>query len=239
MKPRFGSALLGLAAFIMGATSLHAEEPGWSSAIKVRALLGSTKSDQDMANAVSGGNIQMGGGFGLELGYTVGPGRITGELGYSVMAGDAYLVTTPNPNAQTVIDQSTSVDSRKNKLEGLTLRLGYEAPLSGSLAWRAGLQFGGNKYTHQVLGNINGKFQGNAFADSYYYVGSKSSMAPSPFGGLTYNFDASSALEFGVLLLNYSSLNYQHVVNTKNQADTVSTKSHLVPNFEVAYVFRF
>lgn len=242
MKPRYGSALLGLAAFILGATSLHAEEPGWSSSLKLRGLLSSTSSDQGMSNNVLGNGMQLGAGFGLELGYAMGPGRITGELGYSVQAGDAYLATTSDMRTSgtgVVVDSANSVDSRKNKLEGLTLRLGYEAPFSASLAWRAGLQFGGNKFTHQVLGNVRGTSPAGAFSDSYVYVGSKSATTPSPYAGLTYKFDETSALEFGVMLFNYTSLNYQHVANSKNQSDTVPTKDRMVPTLEVAYVFRF
>jgi len=244
MKPRFGSALLGLAVLTLGSTCLKAEEPGLSSALKLRGLLSSSASDRGLSNNIIGNNLQLGGGFGLELGYTVGSGKITGELGYSVQSGDAFLASTGDQATRgtaVVINTGASVDSRKNKLEGLTLRLGYEAPLSGSLSWRAGLQFGGNKFTHQVLGNVSGTVgtPGVAFADSYYYVGSESKSGPSPYAGLTYKFDDSSALEFGVLLLQYSQLNYQHVANSKNQYDSVASNSRILPTLEVGYVFRF
>jgi len=242
MKPRFGSALLGLAAFILGSTSLRAEDPGLSCSLKLRGLLSSTSSDQGLSNNIIGNNLELGAGFGLELGYAVGTGRITGELGYSVQSGDAFMGSTAGMRTYgtgVVINAATSMESRKNKIEGLNLRLGYEAPFSSSLAWRAGLQFGGNKFTHQVLGNVNGTSSAGAFSDSYFYSGSKSTSAPSPFTGMTYHFDESSSLEFGVLLLQYSSISYQHVANSKNQFDSVPSKDRLVPNLEVAYVFHF
>lgn len=245
MKPRIGSALLGLAVLILGSPRLSAEESGTSCALKLRGLVSSTSSDQGMSNNVIGNNLALGTGFGIELGYGVGPGKITAELGYSVQAGDAYLASTGGMRtngANVVIDTTTSIDSRKNKLEGMTLRLGWEAPWTQSFSWRAGLQFGGNKFTHQVLGNTYGTV-GTApavkFADAYTYTGSESKSTPSPYVGVTYKFDDSSSLEFGVLLLNYTSINYQHVANTKNQFDTAPTSSRSVPNLEVAYVFRF
>jgi hypothetical protein len=242
MKSRIGSALLGLAALILASPSLNAEEAGTSCALKLRGLLSSTASDQGMSNNVLGGNLSMGAGFGIEFGYGVGPGKIVGELGYSVQAGDAYMGNFTDMRtygANVVIDTTTSVDSRKNKLEGMTLRLGWEAPWTQALAWRAGLQFGGNKFTHQALGNTYGTSASGKFADSYTYTGSKSTSSPSPYIGLTYKFDESSAFEFGILLQQYTALDYQHVANTKNQFDSVATKDRTVPNFEIAYVFRF
>ncbi|GLH71684.1 hypothetical protein GETHLI_01860 [Geothrix limicola] len=242
MKPRFGSALMGLAVFILGTASLRAEDPGLSCSLKLRGLVSSTSSDQGMSNGVLGNNLAMGAGFGLELGYALGPGRITGELGYTVQSGDAFLGNTGDMRTYgsgVVIDSANSVDSRKNKVEGLHLRLGYEAPWTGSLSWRAGLQFGGNKFTHQVLGNVNGTSAAGSFSDSYFYVGSKTASTPSPFAGLTYKFDEASSFEFGVLFLSYTSLSYQHVANTQNQFDSVTTSDRIVPNLEIAYVFRF
>lgn len=240
MTPRIGSALVSLAAVLLAGTGLKAEDTGLSTAFKVRALVGSTASDRGLANEVLGHNLATGAGFGLELGYGLGKGKITGELGYTFISGDARQ---GNPSdmatSGTNVTVSSWVDSRKNKMEGLHLRVGYEAPLSDNLSWRAGLQFGGNKYSHQVLGNINGTSGAGKFADAYTYVGSKSSMTPSPYGGLTYAFDRESALEFGVSLLQYSSINYQHVINTKNQLDTAPTTNRVLPAFEVAYVFRF
>jgi hypothetical protein len=231
-----------LAALILGSPSLSAEEAGSSCALKLRGLVSSTASDQGMSNNILGSNLAVGAGFGIEFGYGVGPGKIVGELGYSVQAGDAYMGDLTNMRTygvNVVVDTVNSVDSRKNKLEGMTLRLGWEAPWTQALSWRAGLQFGGNKFTHQALGNIYGTSASGKFTDSYTYTGSKSTSAPSPYLGLTYKFDESSAFEFGVLLQQYSALDYQHVANTKNQFDSVATNDRTVANLEIAYVFRF
>lgn len=240
MTPRFGTALMGLAAILLGGLHLRAEDPTLSSALKIRGLVSSTASNQGLNNSVLGHNLATGAGFGIELGYTLGTGKVTGELGYSFIAGDALLGSTADMAVKgDSVKVVSFVDSRKNKLEGLTLRLGYEAPLSGNLSWRAGLQFGGNKFTHQVLGNVNGTHATGSFADAYSYVGSKTASVPSPFAGLTYAFDEASALEFGVTLLQYTSVSYQHVINTKNQLDSAPTQTRMLPTLEVAYVFRF
>jgi hypothetical protein len=242
MKSRFGTALWGLAVCVLGTSVLKAEDPGVAFAFKLRAQIAHPGKEDGMTNGVFGRGLELGPAFGLEGSYPLGSGRISAELGYSVMTGDeslADLSGMEKSGAGVTINAGTSVESRKNKMDGMMLRLGYEAPLSGKLAWRAGLQFGGNKFTHQILGNINGTDAGGAFHDNYYRVATKSSMVPSPYGGLTYSFNESSALEFGVLLLNYSALSYHHVADTNNSADTMPSKSKLLPAFEAAYVFRF
>ena len=242
MKPTLGSALMGLAVIFIAPLALKAGDPSPSFAFKLRAMLAAPASDTGLANNTFAGNVGFGTGFGVEAGWQAGKGRVTAELGYSVQPGDEYLTSVSGQavnGTNVTINSATSIESRKNKLEGMLLRLGYEAPCTEALSWRAGLQFGGNKFTEQVLGNVNGTSSTGGFADSYHFVGSKSSMAPSPYVGCTYKFDDSSALEFGVLLLQYSSLNYTHVANSQNQFDTIPSKNRIEANLEVAYVFRF
>lgn len=242
MKPNLGSALLGLAVSLVAPLALKAGDTGPEFGFKLRALVSAPASDTGLANNTFSGSIGFGVGFGVQAGWQVGKGKVVGELGYSVQPGDEYLANTAGQpiNGGGTINAGTSIESRKNKLEGMLLRVGYEGPWTESLNWRAGLQFGGNKFTHQVLGNVNGTGSDGAFSDSYHYVGSKSSMAPSPYVGGTWKFDESSALEFGVLLLQYSDLNYQHVANSStNQFDTVPSRNRMEANLEVAYLFRF
>jgi len=232
------------AALAFGTLGLQAQDAGISTAFKIRGLLSRTSKDQGMTNGVFGHGLELGYGFGFEAGYDLGAGKITGELGYSVASGDAYLgdlSQMQRSTSDTVINSSKSFESRKNKIDGLTFRLGYEAPLTTELSWRAGLQIGGTKFTHQVIGNINGTSGATSapFSEAYVYVGRSNKLAPSPFGGLTYAFDTTSSLEVGVLLLQYTSLDYHHVANTNSRFDTVDEKKRVVPNFEFAYVFRF
>lgn len=261
MKPNLGSALLGLAVFVVAPLALKAGDPGPSFAFKLRGLLAAPPSDAGLTNNTFAGNMGFGAGFGVEMGLDAGKGQFKAELGYSVLPGDEYLTNVGNqaiqpvPGSTVKVNMATSVESRKNKLEGMLLRLGYEGVCTPTISWRAGLQFGGNKFTHQVLGNVNGTIdtpqpQNPApappvpdkvvpFTDSYHYVGSKSSMAPSPYVGGTWKFDESSALEFGVLFLQYSDLTYIHVANSQNQYDTIPSRNRVEANLEVAYVFRF
>lgn len=241
------------AALALGTLGLQAQETGISTAFKLRGLLSSTAKDHGLTNGVFGHGISLGYGMGLEVGWGIGPGRITGEVGYSVTTGDAFLAEVaklPIHGTGVAVTAGNSFESRKNKLDGLLLRVGYEAPLAENLTWRAGLQFGGTKFTHQVVGNINGTVgadpdavppvPGTPFHDSYWHVGTKTSMTPSPYGGVTYSFDANSSLEIGLLLLQYKALDYRHVVNSAtNQFDTVGEKKRSVPTLEIAYVFRF
>jgi hypothetical protein len=197
-----------------------------------------------MANSVLGNSLMFGAGFGLEVGYGVGTGRITGELGYSVQTGDQFkanISSMAGSDSTVTVDTANSIESRKNKVDGLTLRFGYEAPLTTSMTWHAGLQFGGNKFTHQVIGNVAGTYGAakTPYTDSYWSASTKNSMAPSLFGGVALNLNEESAIEFGVTLLQYTSLNYQHIAHSNNSNDTIATSNRIVPTFEIAYVFRF
>jgi len=241
MKARTNLARCCLVACALGTIGLQAQDSPFSTAFKFRALLSSSSSDQGLTNDVIGSHIELGGAFGLEVGYALGQGKVTGELGYTFMTGDQQLADTSGmaTSSSTVTIGSGSLESRKNKIEGMHLRLGYEAPCTDTLSWRAGLQFGGNTFTNQVLGNISGTGPKGAYADSYYFVGSKSNLAPSPYCGMTVKFDEASALEFGVLFMQYTAISYQHVANTNNQFDSLASKNKVLPNLEVAYVFRF
>lgn len=242
MKSRIGTALWGLAVCALGTSALRAEDPAVEFAFKLRAQISHPSKDDGMTNGIFGHSLELGPAFGLAASYPLGPGRISAELGYAVQTGDEYLADLSGMQRLqgTTIDPATSLESRKNKLDGMTLRIGYEAPWTGAWSWRAGLQFGGNKFTHQVIGNINGTNGDGAYADSYYFTGTKSSMTPSPYGGVTLNINDSSALELGVLLLSYKALDYQHVAGTAPlELYTLDSKSRLIPNLEVAYSFRF
>ena len=230
----------GLVVCALGGCALRAEQPGLDLAFKLHTLLSKTSTDQNMSNEVLGHGLELGGGFGVELGYRAGRTRYSAELGYAFQTGNEVLADTSGMPVQggQVINQATSMESRKNKVEGMMLRLGVEQPWNQTWSWRAGLQFGGNTFTHQVIGNINGVGK-TGFADSYFYVGSKSSLTPSPFAGVTLAINEDSALEMGVLLQQYTSLNYQHVANTSNQFDTVAQNKRVVPTLEITYAFRF
>jgi len=242
MKARTKLARCCLVACAFGALALHAQDSAISTAFKIRGLFSKPGTDQGLTNNVIGRNLELGLGFGLEVGLQVGPGKITAEAGYDFLTGDQYLADTSGMakvDGTTTIDPTKSVESRKNKVEGMLVRFGYEAPVNDALTWRAGIQIGGNIYTHQVIGNIVGTDGAAKYADTYWYNGTKSNYMPSPYGALNFKIDDTSSIEVGLLLLQYKALNYQHVANTSNASDTIVQSNKILPNIEVAYVFHF
>jgi hypothetical protein len=239
MKSRFGSALWGLAVCILGTSALHAGDQDLTTAFKLHGNFSSPSSNQGLTSNVIGDKIALGLGCGFELGYKVGDGRITGELGYAFQSGDQFLANTSDMaiNGAKVTIDPKSIESRKNKIEGLLVRIGYEAPLQEDLSWRAGLQFGGNTFKTQVIGNTY--TSASTTPDSYWYVGQKTASTPSPFAGLSWKIDSNSSVEVNAVFLSYTSIDYKHVANTNNSTDTQVTTNRFLPQLEVAYVFRF
>ncbi|WLT31017.1 hypothetical protein [Geothrix sp. PMB-07] len=225
---------------VLGAASsvgLMAQAPdnGISTAFKLRAGYQVASAKDGLAQHLMG--------FGLEAGFGLGSGRFTTELGYMIKPGNEYRVdpTTIPHEAGFTLDPSNSVESRKNKVDGLTLRLGYEGALDADWSWRAGIQLGGSKFTHQVIGQTGWLVGTTSQGAAYYTVSAKNALAPSPFAGMTYNLSPSSAVEFGVLLQSFTALDYQHVAGSTpaNSKDQIVERGRMLPHFEAAYVFRF
>ena len=242
MRARQTLARCCLVACACGALGLHAQDSQFTSAFKIKGLLSRPSTEDGLTNNVIGRNLELGMGFGLEGGMKIGKGMITAEVGYQFLTGDEFLAPVNNltgSTGTTTIDATQSVQSRKNKLEGMYLRVGYEGTVHEDLTWRAGLQFGGNTFTHQVIGNTVGTDNGKPYADSYFFVGSKSTLNPSPYFALNFKINESSSIEVGLLLLEYTALNYQHVANSNNANDAIGQNNKVLPNIEVGYAFHF
>lgn len=225
---------------VLGAASsaglmAQTQDTGISTAFKLRAGYQVASSKDGLASHLMG--------FGLEAGFGMGSGRLTAELGYMIKPGNEFRSDLGSIKLDTgaTLNASNSVESRKNKVDGLTLRLGYEGSLNSDWSWRAGIQLGGSKFTHQVIGQSAGTKPSGNYTEAYYGVPTKNALAPSPFAGMTYNLSPSSAVEFGVLLQSFTALDYQHVAGSTpaNSKDQVVERGRVLPHIEAAYVFRF
>lgn len=247
----------GLAFGALAVPAWCAEEPGLDVAFKLRGAIQAASAKDGLGSKVLG--------MGLELSAPLGKGRVFCEVGYQFKPGNesrADLADMQRATAHTVINPDFSVNSQKNKVEGAMVRLGCGGALNTSWAWKAGLQLGGAKFYNQAIGHITdgtidntGLLNDASYLDTYAAVNTKSFLAVSPFGGLSYRVDASSSIEFGILFLNYKTYIHNHVAGTEvtdpvspdpsyvwgghTGQDSFIQKSRLVPHFEVAYVFHF
>ena len=127
----------GLVACLCGALApMQAQDTGFSKEFKFR--LGYTQNPKDHLRAPYTG-------FGLNLGYGIGVGRLGLELGYFYKTGDNYF-TMPDTSriaaGREAIDPAKTVVDKRNEFEGLTLRLSYQQDINPTWAWQAGLQIG-------------------------------------------------------------------------------------------------
>lgn len=233
---------------------LQAQETGFSKAFKFR--LGYAPSPKDHLRAPYSG-------FGLDLGYGLGLGRIGLELGYIYKTGDNYFPqadTSRLDPSQLPANQAKSMEDKRNQFAGFTVRTTFSRSLAQDWRWQAGLQFGGT-FTHQYVGDTQSSpwdaTTGAAgWRDFYLGVPTKGGLNPSPFGGVTWMVDKDSSLELNVMLLSYTAIEYHHFSgtgtsyvnsasgpysdgNTVFPSDRLDKSSRVVPHFELAYVFRF
>jgi len=208
-----------------GSLGLQAQEATSNLSLDWKMRLGYAPSSKD--------NLRQSAlGFGFNVGYKVGQGKIGAELGYTYKTGDNYYTTpdTSRIGSREAIDLTKTVQDKRNEFEGLTLRLSYQQDFNTTWAWQAGLQLGG-KFHHQVIGdtrsvNYSGataaSVSANSWRDLYNDTPTQSGLNPSPFAGVIWHLDKDSSLEFNVLLLNYSSVDYRHYAGAGNYAGTYS-----------------
>lgn len=202
--------------------------------------------------------------MGMEATIPTAKGNLYCELGYQFKSGNQALANVGNMSVASgaTINPAFSINSEKNKLEGVLLRLGYGRTLNTTWDWKAGLQFGGARFTNQAIGIVtdgsmdsDGNLNNASYLDTFAGTNSKTTLAISPYGSFVYHLDASSSFELGILLLNYKSFIYNHVAATETTnpanpasnyvwgghdgADSYLQKDRLEPHFEFAYVFHF
>jgi hypothetical protein len=242
---RFSLKRLGqISAIAILGTSFAAaqSEPGVDVQFKLRTgLQFGTNSDGLKARTM---------GFGLDLGYDPGFGRFGLEVGFQYKPGDQYssnVATFPVAAGQPAPDPAYSGDIRRNSLEGVAVRLSFEKPIpTTQWSWRLGLQLGGAKFRHEYLGDIADTGY-NTYEDTYNGAATKSVIAVSPFLGTSYRFDDTSAVEFNLVGVSYTAINYVHVAgqgldafsHSVTKADYITEKKRMIPHIEVGYSFRF
>lgn len=245
----------GLVLSLVGALSpLPAQDTGFSKEFKFR--LGYTPSPKDhLRNPYTG--------FGLNLGYGIGVGRLGLELGYIYKTGDNYI-TQPDASAlgasQLPMNPAKSVEDKRNQLAGFTVRTSFSQALAEDWRWQAGIQFGGG-FKHQYVGDTqslpwDAASGMAAWRDFYLGVPVQGGLNPTPFGGVIWRVDKDSSVELNLVLLRYKAIEYHHYAGTASSytagstgayasggatypMDSLETKNRLVPHAEIAYVFHF
>jgi len=245
----------GLVACLCGPLAqLQAQEAGFSKEFKFR--LGYTQSPKDHLRAPYTG-------FGLNLGYGIGVGRLGLELGYFYKTGDNYFAK-PDDSALTAsqlpMNSAKSVEDKRNQLAGFSVRTTFNRKLAENWRWQAGVQFGGT-FKHQYVGDTQSTpWDAGTGAAGWrdFYIGTptKGGLNPTPFGGVTWKADKDSSVELNLVLLNYQAIEYHHFAGTGTAyttgasgpysttgtafpKDTLEKKSRMVPHLEIAYVFHF
>lgn len=245
----------GLLACLFGSLGfLQSQEAGFTKEFKFR--LGYTPNPQDHLRAPYTG-------FGLNVGYGIGAGRLGLELGYFYKTGDNYI-TQPDgsqvPAGLLPVNPAKSVEDKRNQLAGFSVRASFSRSFAERLRWQAGLQFGGG-FKHQYVGDTqstpwDAASGDKAWRDFYLGVPVEGGLNPSPYGGIVWKADKDSSIEVNLLLLNYKAIEYRHYIGTASSydagtpgrrssvgatypADVLDKRSRVSPHIEVAYVFHF
>lgn len=255
--PLFGRGLL-LAATVFSPAA--AQEAGFTKDLKVRLGYGLQSKDELRQSSL---------GFGLNLGYGTPVGRFCAELGYYYKTGDSYFpaVKGKAPAPLSPVDLANSGDSRRNQLDGFSLRLSYERRLTREWSWQVGLMAGGTRFKHEYFGDMRStgwtSTNADSWRDTYSGTRTEGGFKVSPYAGFSWTMTAHSSLEFNLLLLNYSALEHVHHPGTgvyafsyptdpssdptagqiaphnAFPADGLTKNNRIVPHFEFGYVIHF
>jgi hypothetical protein len=180
-------------------------------------------------------------GFGFEFGWNADAvNRWTAEAGYIYKPGSQYLLdvrTQPVAQGMTV-DPASSVDSRKNSVQGITLRLAYERAFQG-WSFKAGLMMSRIQFRQEYIGDVADA--DGTYDDTYNGVVENSAFHLSPFAGVRIPTLTGQSLEATVLLMGYTAADYVHVAGAPGvtSLDHVTTSKRTIPHLELAYSFQF
>lgn len=206
-------------------------------------------------------------GVGLNIGYATGHTNYAVELGYYSKGGDSFIkpVNGDAPAGLSPVDLTASGDSRRNSLDGFSLRLSVDRKLTEEWRWHAGLMLGGNRFKHEYVGDVRSQdwqlSNLTSWRDTYSGTPTEGGFKPSPYAGVTWAVTRISSIELSFMLLNYTALAYVHHPGTGTYAqdtnpnsdpnagliaphngfpgDSLEKNNRLVPHFEIAYVFHF
>jgi hypothetical protein len=251
----FGRGLL-VAAAIAG--SAQAQEAGVLRELKLRTAWSPEAKDNLRQSSL---------GVGLNFGFATAVGTVGVELGYYYKTGDIYIepVTGAPPAGLDPVDAANSGDSRRNQLDGFSVRLSFARPINPGWSWQAGLMIGGTRFKHEYFGDVRGENWVNTNAtswrDTYSGTPTEGGFKVSPYAGLSWKITKHSSVEFNVMALSYTALNYGHrpgsgvyALDTDPESDpsvgriaphnafpgdTLTKTNRFVPHLEFGYVFHF
>lgn len=249
----FPSRRLGLGLLLAAALPVSAADPAFTSDLKLRAGIGLGSEDHLSRQVLS---------VGINLGYAVGGGKLQGEVGYFYKPGAPYIQA---PEARldaglSPVDAALSGDSRRTQLDGLSLRLSWSQAFSQDWSWHAGAMLGGTRFKQEFVGSIQGtdwnEHNPNSWRDTYSGTPTKGGLTLSPFAGLQLRTTPQSSLEFNLLLLNYTALDYRHLAGAGHYVDPghgtgliaehnafpldrLQETRRMAPHLEFAYVIHF
>ncbi|NTW84854.1 MAG: hypothetical protein HGB30_01685 [Holophagaceae bacterium] len=226
---------------VLGSSFLLAQDKGLGFEFKLRASSSTTTQDNLNASAF---------GLGFNMRYAFGESALNAELGYFYKPGRQFRAPYDTPATGKTIDPNYSVDSRKNSLNEVNVRLSYEKVLDKSWSAQFGLQIGQAKFRHEYIGDL-GDTGWATYEDTYNGTPTKAALSLSPFVGFAYHINQDSAFEFNVVAQSYNAISFHH---TPGAAQTNASSSYVSGayvgdrleenkrtslHYEIGYVFRF
>lgn len=235
MRATNSLARWGLAACLVGGSMglLQAQDTGFSHDFKLRLSYAPAPKDK-LAHSYQG--------FGWNLNYGLGVGKVGLELGYMYLTGDPYI-TSPDTSRMPALDTSTtpatgyapiekSVEDKRNELSGFAVRLSWSQKLTENWDWQAGIAIG-PKYKHQYVAHVKASAVEvrdpetdevteslRAWEETYNGTPTKGGFSNlSLFGGVSWKVDEDSSLELNLTLLRYDSIDYHHYAGTGTYFD--------------------
>ena len=224
---------------ILCAGVLPAQEAGWGAGLNLRAgsVVGSTN-----------GQIkhQML-GFGVEVRYALtAKSAFFGELGLLYFAGEDFVKPLPAQGYVSYtgvlgnLSSSTSVDRRKNDLQGVSFRAGYRsAILDSGWNWQAGLSLERLKSRQEVSGVL--RPLGSTATTGYEGLSvtpESAKIAPGVFAGVLTTFGEGFTFQANVINVGYSQVNWVPYTYTAQPAHA-ETSNKRKTAFELAIGFKF
>lgn len=191
-------------------------------------------------------------GLGVEGSYALSAsGEIIGEITFSSYGGGAgydntkfsgpVYVAGPSSTVggqPVYLQTGSSVDYRKNTLQGFSLRGGYRGTFARIWSWQAGLTLDGMKYRQEASGQLQPRV-GSPATNAGPYEGfaltpTKTKVALGAFAGVKLQFSDNFSVETNLLSVGYGTANYQPFTYT-GQAPTVSSETRHGVVLEVAF----
>jgi hypothetical protein len=149
--------------------------------------------------------------------------------------GTGYSTTsTPAVPVTGNITQATSVDIRRDPVEGLGLGFGYRSRIIEDLSWQAGISLDWLKSTQEVTGQLTV----GATREGLSYTPTTSKIKPGAFAGVQWTVSKNMYLETNLTYVAFQQVNYVPKAYSNVAAHT-ETKSVGKVLLEVNCGFRF